>query len=373
MPLVVWSLAGVCILLLAIFAFRCAAQLRLLRLRLALVERREGEVLETVARLTEASRTSSHAVLMELERGLRAAAPSVDTVLVFEASGEELGAIRVAGERAAHFEHVRYRIDGPPTALTRAALDGHRARLSPGVSALIPTDRAALAVPLCKQPQLSLVYLSAARTEKLENEDTLVRLIEQAGPPFALAREREADHASATYDGLTGLLSARAFRATLADEIAVARISSNASVSLWFIDTDHFKSVNDTYGHSAGDIVLQRMAQILGAHGTPGMDVVARNGGDEFCAIVKNVPKSVAILRAQRLCEAVAAFEFGVDIRISASIGVATYPTDVSSAHELLEVADAAMYHSKRNGRNRVSFSVEGMRFECFTHEGLPT
>jgi len=58
----------------------------------------------------DASRTSSHAVLMELERGLRAAAPSVDTVLVFEASGEELGAIRVAGKRAAHFDHVRYRI-----------------------------------------------------------------------------------------------------------------------------------------------------------------------------------------------------------------------------------------------------------------------
>lgn len=373
MALVVWSPAAVCFLLLAIFAFRCAGRLRLVRLRLALVERREADLLEAIKRLTQASRTSSHAVLSELERRVRAVAPSIDTMLVFEASGEELAVIRAAGERAKHFEHARYRIDGPPTVLTRAALDGHRAHLRPGTSALIPTDRAALAVPLCAHPRLSLVYLCASKSSELENEETLVRLVEQAGAPFALALEREADHANATYDGLTGLLSARAFRTTLADEIAVAGLSSNATVSLWFIDTDNFKNVNDSLGHGAGDIVLQRMAQILGAHAVPGMDIVARNGGDEFCAIIKNVPKSVAIVRAQRLCEAVAAFQFGMDVRISASIGVATFPTDVQSSNELLEVADAAMYHSKRSGRNRVSFPVEGMRFACYAHEGLPT
>ncbi len=345
-------------------------QVRLLRMRIAMVECRERDSLESVARLLQASRTSSHAVLDELERGVRAAAPSVDAVLVFEASGEELGAIRTGGERAAHFEHARYRVDGPPTALTRAALDGHRAVLGPGVRGLLPTDRAALAVPLCKQPQLSVVYLSASRSRHLENEDTLVRLIEQAGAPFALAREREADRERATYDGLTGLLSARAFRATLADEIALARISAHATVSLWFIDTDNFKRINDTLGHGSGDVVLQRMGQILTQHAITGIDFVARNGGDEFCAIIKNVPKSVAVVRAQRLCEAVAAFDFGEGAPVSASIGVASYPGDAACASELLEIADAAMYHSKRNGRNGVSFAVEGTRFERYVHEG---
>ena len=345
-------------------------QVRLLRMRVALVESRERDSLESVARLLQASRTSSHAVLDELERGVRAAAPSADAVLVFEASGEELGAIRACGERAAHFEHMRYRVDGPPTALTRAALDGHRAGLEPGVRALMPTDRAALAVPLCKHPQLSVVYVSASRSRRLENEETLVRLIEQAGAPFALAREREADRERATYDGLTGLLAARAFRAALADEIALARLSAHPSVSLWFIDTDHFKRVNDSLGHGAGDVVLQRMARILREHALSGIDIAARNGGDEFCAIVKNVPKTVAIVRAQRLCDAVAAFDFGQGAPITASIGVASYPVDAASASELLEVADAAMYHSKRNGRNGVSFAFEGMRFERYTHEG---
>ena len=362
-----WTVLGASFLVVGLYAVRLKMQLRLARLRLALVERRESDVLDAVGRLTEASRESSHGVLNELERTLRGTEPSIDAVLVFEAHGEELGAIRTGGERAVHFEHVRYRIDGPATPLSRAALDGHRAVLAPGIAPLIPTDRAALAAPLCRSPELSIVYVSTSKSAAIENVDTLVRLIEQAGAPFALAREREADRAKATYDGLTGLLTARAFRAQLGDEVGVARIASHATVSLWFIDTDNFKSVNDTYGHGAGDIVLQRMAQLLSAHATVGIDIVARNGGDEFCAIIKNVPKSIAITRAQRLCDAVAAFDFGMDVRISASIGVASFPVDVHSAHELLELADAAMYHSKRHGRNGVSFAVEGMRFERYT------
>ncbi|MDP9016707.1 MAG: GGDEF domain-containing protein [Candidatus Eremiobacteraeota bacterium] len=346
------------------------SQLRYAQLSLRLLVRRETELLEAVKRLTEASRESSYAVLSELERTIRGTAPSVDTVMVFEAAGEELGAIRVGGERAAHYEHVSYRMDGPLTPLTRAALEGHRAELGPGLQPLIPTDRVALAAPFGRPPEVRVVHLSSAKSSELENVDTLVRLIEQAAAPFALAREREADHAKATYDGLTGLLTARAFRARLSEEVSVARVCANATVSLWFIDTDNFKRVNDTFGHGAGDIVLQRMAQILNAHAIVGMDVAARNGGDEFCAIIKNVPKSAAITRAQRLCDAVAAFDFGVDVRVSASIGVATYPTDVSSANELLELADAAMYNSKRSGRNCVSFPVGGTDFARYVDCG---
>ncbi|GAC1387559.1 MAG: hypothetical protein NVSMB31_00040 [Vulcanimicrobiaceae bacterium] len=367
-----WAGILLCFLAVGLFVLRMKAQLRFARLCLRLVERRESELLDAVQRLTEASRESSHAVLSELERTLRGTAPSVDTVMIFEAIGEELGAIRVGGERAAHYDHVRYRIDGPVTPLTRAALDGHRALLGPGVQPLIPTDRSALAALLGRPPELRIVHVSSSKSAGLENLDTLVRLIEQAAAPFALAREREADHAKATFDGLTGLLTARAFRARLTDEVAVARVSAGAMVSLWFIDTDNFKRVNDTLGHGAGDIVLQRMAQILSEHAVVGVDVAARNGGDEFCAIIKNVPKSVAITRAQKLCDAVAAFEFGTDVRVSASICVATYPIDVSSAHELLELADAAMYHSKRSGRNGVSFPIEGMNLERYSDHDHP-
>lgn len=131
------------------------------------------------------------------------------------------------------------------------------------------------------------------------------------------------------------------------------------TLALWFIDTDHFKLVNDTLGHAAGDRVLQMMGALVRAHVT-GADTAARNGGDEFCAILRGVQKIAAIERAQRFCRAVREQDFGEGIRITASIGVAALPFDANSADELLEKADAAMYHSKRSGRDCVSFAAAG-------------
>ncbi|HTC29161.1 MAG TPA: GGDEF domain-containing protein, partial [Candidatus Acidoferrum sp.] len=172
--------------------------------------------------------------------------------------------------------------------------------------------------------------------------------------------------ADATYDGLTGLLTPRAFRTRLRDEIASARFGAHKVLTLWFVDTDRFKAVNDTHGHAAGDAVLQAMAELLRAQGVPEVDVAGRNGGDEFCALIHDAQKTVAIERAQSFCEAVRRHEFGVPLRITASVGVASFPHDARDANELLEVADAAMYHSKRTGRDRVSFAVNGTTFAVF-------
>jgi diguanylate cyclase (GGDEF)-like protein len=109
------------------------------------------------------------------------------------------------------------------------------------------------------------------------------------------------------------------------------------------------------------------MANLLREHMLPDVDLPARNGGDEFCAIVRNVHKVSAIERAHRFCSAVRGCDFGVGLPITASIGVAAYPYDATGASELLEVADAAMYHSKRSGRDRVSFSVDGGSFAVFS------
>ena len=89
-------------------------------------------------------------------------------------------------------------------------------------------------------------------------------------------------------------------------------------------------------------------------------------GGDEFCAVLRNVHKVAAIERAQRFCAGVRACRFGVDVAITASIGVAAYPYDAAEAGELLEAADAAMYHSKREGRDRVSFAVRRDAFAVY-------
>jgi diguanylate cyclase (GGDEF)-like protein len=104
-------------------------------------------------------------------------------------------------------------------------------------------------------------------------------------------------------------------------------------------------------------------------HTIPGVDVAARNGGDEFCAILHDVQKIAAIERAHKLCRAVREFDFGAGFPITASIGVAAFPYDAGSANELLEVADAAMYHSKRSGRDRVSFAVDRGTYAAYEQE----
>jgi diguanylate cyclase (GGDEF)-like protein len=348
------------------YAARTNVRARALYGRLETVQQRESDVLEAVRVLTAASRESTCAVLVALDRTLRVLEPSLDAVLVFVPSGDELACIFASGRRSEHFRGARVRRENTASMPAQAALCRHRVELASGVCPVIPTDRAALAIPMLCGDGLAAVVYAASTQPRIGNPDALVRAVAQAASPYTLAAEREADRASATYDALTGLYTPRAFRQQLQEDLALAQLSGHAALSLWFIDTDRFKRVNDTFGHAAGDAVLQRMAALLRDHTVAGVDLPARNGGDEFCAIVRNVHKVAAIERAQQFCDAVRACDFGVDVPVSASIGVASYPYDACGANELLEVADAAMYHSKRSGRDRVSFAVNGAGFATY-------
>jgi diguanylate cyclase (GGDEF)-like protein len=335
--------------------------------RLNAVLRRESDVLEAARVLTAASRESTQAVLAALDRTLRVLDPSVDAVLIFIPDAEELACVYAAGSRTSHFLGMRIRRDDAASMPARAATCGHRVELAADSRPIIPTDRAAIAVPMLASDGLAAVVYAASTSNCIASADALVRAVAQAASPFALAAEREADRRTATYDGLTGLYAPRAFRTRLQAELAQARLSRDAALALWFIDTDRFKQVNDTRGHAAGDVVLQRMAQLLREQMVADLDIPARNGGDEFCAIVRNVHKVSAIERAHRFCKAVRECDFHVDAPITASIGVAAYPYDSQDASELLEIADAAMYHSKRSGRDRVSFRVGAGAFAVFS------
>ena len=358
-------LAVLCIFVGA-YGLRMSVQAREMAMRLNAVERRESNVLEAVRVLTAASRESTNAVLLALDRTLRALDPSLDAVLIFVPSGEELACVYAAGPRAEHFSGMRVPRDHPASLPARAAVCGHRVELADEVRPVIPTDRSALAVPMLGGEGLAAVVYAASGSRNIGNSDVLVRAVTHAAAPYALAAEREADRATATYDGLTGLYTPRAFRQKLHDELSISRLSRHASLCLWFIDTDHFKRVNDTFGHGMGDVVLQRMAGLLREFTVEGVDLAARNGGDEFCAIIRDVHKVAAIERAQRLCDAVRTCDFGIDVAITASIGVAAYPYDAAGASEMLEIADAAMYHSKRSGRDRVSFAIDGKSFAVY-------
>ncbi|HUA09514.1 MAG TPA: GGDEF domain-containing protein [Candidatus Acidoferrales bacterium] len=346
-------------------ALRARVQLHAHRASLRAIHAREEFVLNAVRELLEASRRSSGAVIETLAHAVCSRDPAIDAVLAFTPSGDELECTFANGPRVEHYTGARLRRDANDFLPSRAALAGHRASGPGGL--LVPTDRHALAVPMRETGNLrAVIYLSSSAAETIDGEDTIVRTIEHAAVPYTIALERELARADATYDGLTGLLTPRALRNRLRDEIGRSRFGGSSVLTLWFIDTDHFKSVNDGHGHAAGDAVLQAMAEMLRSHCVPEVDVAGRNGGDEFCAIIHDAQKTVAIERAQAFCEAVRRLDFGIAQRITASIGVASFPHDARDPSELLEVADAAMYHSKRMGRDRVSFAVNGATFAVF-------
>lgn len=324
--------------------------------------RRERRLRESAQALTVAARRSSAAVLAELDDRLRALDPRFDATLAFAVTGSELACSYSSGSRSEHFRHVRLRRDDAESMVARAASLRHTVTFG-GKGALLPSDRSAVAVPLCDGEVRAVVYASSS-TFVERFDDAFVETIEIAAISYAAAIERESDRIDATHDGLTGLLSPRAFRRQLHEELArITATSSEAIVSLWFVDTDRFKEINDRYGHPAGDTVLQTMARLLKAHLVPGTDLAARNGGDEFCALIRHASKSAAVERACRFLDAIRRHEFAVPAPISASIGVATFPHDALTSNDVLELADAAMYHSKRNGRNRVSFVDSPGRF----------
>ena len=162
---------------------------------------------------------------------------------------------------------------------------------------------------------------------------------------------------SALRDPLTRLFNKRYFLDRLDSELKFARRHETA-VSLLMLDIDHFKKINDTYGHLAGDAVLINYANVL-TKAVRNEDVVARFGGEEIAIILRAIPLEPALHLADRLRNLLehTVTEFGgVSLRATASIGAAGYPTTpAETIEELIASADKALYRAKDAGRNRVS------------------
>lgn len=160
----------------------------------------------------------------------------------------------------------------------------------------------------------------------------------------------------ATIDGLTGVATRRAFREEGNKHVALARRHRGA-LSLVSIDVDHFKSINDTYGHAAGDRVLTTLAQAV-REAVRQTDIVGRIGGEEFALLLPHTDRARAQEVAEKLRTQVRALRLpGMHppINVSASFGVATLDPDRDDMDGLLQKADEALYDAKRNGRNRVT------------------
>ena len=155
-------------------------------------------------------------------------------------------------------------------------------------------------------------------------------------------------------DDLTGLYNMRGFTTVVARLFEQA-MRYNRPVSLLMIDSDNLKTVNDNYGHEAGNRLLKLVAKCIGTE-LRHTDVLARYGGDEFVALLPEASAARGLEVAQRIIEAVAAtpLEFeGKQIGTSVSVGLASYPDDGRSIDAIQARADRAMYHAKEQGRNR--------------------
>jgi len=158
-------------------------------------------------------------------------------------------------------------------------------------------------------------------------------------------------------DPLTGLANRRHFRAVLAREIEIVARSGNSALLL-MLDIDHFKKVNDTHGHLAGDKVLQAVARCIAACVRP-QDTVARYGGEEFAIVMPDCQASYGEAVAERVRQSLAALSIPVspvlNLQITTSIGGAFAPVWVRSTSDLwIERADTQLYQAKAAGRNRV-------------------
>ncbi len=170
----------------------------------------------------------------------------------------------------------------------------------------------------------------------------------------------------AYYDALTGLPNRTLFRDRLAKALAGAR-RQECRVAILFLDLDRFKDINDSLGHSVGDLLLQEVAERLKTWGRE-EDTIARLGGDEFLIMltdIKDVPD--AAVTAQRLIDAMTA-EFvvqGHSRKVSCSIGISIFPEHGADGETLIRRADAAMYSAKEDGRNNFRFFTEHMNTQA--------
>jgi diguanylate cyclase (GGDEF)-like protein len=224
----------------------------------------------------------------------------------------------------------------------------------------------------CRVP---IIFLTAETGENIDMQamdaGALDYLIKGEINPAALERSLryalklgetfEALRLLATHDSLTGLLNRREFERIIAEEHDRAK-RFGRSYAIVILDLDHFKSINDKYGHPAGDLVLKAVAKRIRQQ-LRSVDRIARIGGEEFAIVLTEVDHVTASEVARRIVEMMArspiALADGTNLQVTISAGSASMPRNASDPTALVQIADKALYEAKGRGRNRSVAAVE--------------
>lgn len=162
----------------------------------------------------------------------------------------------------------------------------------------------------------------------------------------------------ANTDGLTRCFNKAYFNNAAETEVKKSKVTGSP-LSLIMMDLDHFKGLNDNYGHDAGDFVLKELSEVIRTNGVRESDVFARYGGEEFCLLLPKTNLKNGFEIAERLRQTIESHQFIYDnkrLPVTASIGIADYRQGVVTGTDLFKRADKAVYLSKENGRNQVNF-----------------
>lgn len=217
--------------------------------------------------------------------------------------------------------------------------------------------KSVIVVPLVAQKnEFGWFCVFSAREELASAEmDFLGLFAKQIEMAITIADLFQAVREQAVTDALTGLYNRRYFEEALEKEVQRAK-RQKQPFSIIGIDLDYLKRINDTYGHTYGDLAIKTIADVLKSNARS-VDVPARIGGEEFNVLLPGINSEGAMAAAERIRKSIEKAEIDTVGHITGSLGVATYFEHSENSEELLELTDQAMYTSKRNGRNRVTLA----------------
>jgi diguanylate cyclase (GGDEF)-like protein len=328
--------------------------------------KREQEILYRASQALSTALTQDAVMEAGLDAAADIAPHDFAAITEYQPEGRRHIVKRAVGERALDLQGLRFRDNASLTAMVvknrhylpyRGDFDAKQQVLFTK-KAKIKGMESLLVLPLVVREEPIGTLIVASKTSSAFGasiRETLQALANQLAVSLANARAVRQLEELATTDGLTGCLNKRAFLSELNQKLMAAQ-RFGRKLSLIVTDLDHFKAVNDTYGHAAGDRVLQELGRVL-KQVKRETDLVARFGGEEFCVLCEETDARGAQLLAERVREELANTELQTELgalRVTASLGVATFPDHAKSAEELFSQGDKALYEAKNRGRNQV-------------------